>query len=387
MAGVLLLMGALSIASCDSGNKDLEISFEEAANLDYSAENAKSWSNYASFVAQLLVNDAQQLEQAWLKSFKGGEPFATTMKKHNAAPYATAQAAVEQIIDGCMTIANEVGEAKIGDPLDKWANGKQAEALYAVESWYSWHSRDDYTNNIYSIRNSFYGSRTIEMGADLKATPSILGFIASKGNDELVKKVMKAIDDAAKAIQAIPQPFRNNLGSKEAKTAQDACAALNDLLTKEVKPFIQAHNSAADEAAYDQIVKAYVDNVVLPTYRELAAATVALKAKVDVLKSAPSTAAFKAAADSWIAARQPWETSEAFLFGPVADLGLDPNMDSWPLDQLGIVNILKSGKFDALQWQGEFDEKNEAIGAAQNLRGFHTLEFLLFKNGKPRSVK
>ena len=42
--------------------------------------------------------------------------------------------------------------------------------------------------------------------------------------------------------------------------------------------------------------------------------------------------AFKAAALLWITAREPWETSEAFLFGPVADKGLDPNMDSWPLD-------------------------------------------------------
>ena len=38
----------------------------------------------------------------------------------------------------------------------------------------------------------------------------------------------------------------------------------------------------------------------------------------------------------------PWEQSEAFLFGPVDILGLDPNMDSWPLDQVAIVNILNS---------------------------------------------
>ena len=36
---------------------------------------------------------------------------------------------------------------------------------------------------------------------------------------------------------------------------------------------------------------------------------------------------FKAAAAQWIVARRPWETSEAFLFGPVADKGLDPNIE------------------------------------------------------------
>ena len=66
---------------------------------------------------------------------------------------------VEQIIDGCMDIANEVGNAKIGDPLDLWNNGERTKALYAVESWYSWHSREDYSNNILSIRNAFYGTR------------------------------------------------------------------------------------------------------------------------------------------------------------------------------------------------------------------------------------
>lgn len=55
---------------------------------------------------------------------------------------------IEQIIDGCIDIATEVGETKIGDPLDKWNAGLKTEALYAVESWYSWHSREDYSNNM-----------------------------------------------------------------------------------------------------------------------------------------------------------------------------------------------------------------------------------------------
>ena len=34
---------------------------------------------------------------------------------------------------------------------------------------------------------------------------------------------------------------------------------------------------------------------------------------------------------------------------------------------------------------GEGDD-DDTVEAAQNVRGFHTLEFLLFKNGKPRTV-
>ena len=67
-------------------------------------------------------------------------------------------------------------------------------------------------------------------------------------------------------------------------------------------------------------------------------------------------------------------------------LGLDPNMDSWPLDQNGIVQVLNSQNWDDLEWSGNFDEEDEAIGAAQSVRGYHTLEYLLFKDGQPRTV-
>ncbi|MBQ2321206.1 MAG: peptidase M75, partial [Bacteroidales bacterium] len=80
-----------------------------------------------------------------------------------------------------------------------------------------------------------------------------------------------------------------------------------------------------------------------------------------------------------------WEKSEAFLFGPVGDKGLDPNMDSWPLDQNGIEKVISSGDFSGMNWSGEFDEDNDNIAAAQSLRGFHTLEFLIFKDGKART--
>jgi uncharacterized iron-regulated protein len=99
----------------------------------------------------------------------------------------------------------------------------------------------------------------------------------------------------------------------------------------------------------------------------------------------PSNAGFQTICDAWLAAREPWESSEAFLFGPVADFGLDPNMDSWPLDQSKIAQILKSQDFTDLNWkEGDSEDK---ISKAQDVRGFHTLEYLIFKDGKARTVK
>ena len=129
-----------------------------------------------------------------------------------------------------------------------------------------------------------------------------------------------------------------------------------------------------------------MDVVVLPTYKDLAEANAKLHEKVLALAANPSNATFEAAAMAWMSARSPWEMSEAFLFGPVDELGLDPNMDSWPLDQDAIKNVLASGDFSGLDWSGDYDDENQAIADAQSIRGFHTLEFLLFKNGEPRKI-
>ena len=180
----------------------------------------------------------------------------------------------------------------------------------------------------------------------------------------------------------IPQPFRNNINSKEALAAQEACGELSEVLDKELKPWLRDN---ADEEAYKKIIKKYVDNVVLPTYADLVTKNEALLKAVEALRAKPSNEAFKAAADAWLDARAPWETSEAFLFGPVAKFNLDPNMDSWPLDQVHIVNILKTGDYSQLNWNP--GQSEDAIQTAQNVRGYHTLEYLLFKDGKPRTVK
>jgi uncharacterized iron-regulated protein len=59
-------------------------------------------------------------------------------------------------------------------------------------------------------------------------------------------------------------------------------------------------------------------------------------------------------------------------------------MDSWPLDQEAIANILNSGKFDQLTWSdGDSDDDIEAV---QSVRGFHTMEFLIFKDGQARTL-
>ena len=209
------------------------------------------------------------------------------------------------------------------------------------------------------------------------------------------RTVRKQIADAQAAIQNITQPFRNHIGSTEAQQAMEACAALQASLSEVTNDEDEVEAGAAavnlrdavnklDEATLQAIIDNYVDNVVVPTYKNLKDQNAILYQTVNAFVANPSNDGFEACATAWMNARQPWETSEAFLFGPVATFGLDPNMDSWPLDQTAIVDIMKSQKWNSLVWaDGDDDAKVES---AQNVRGFHTLEFLIFKNGQPRTI-
>ncbi len=134
------------------------------------------------------------------------------------------------------------------------------------------------------------------------------------------------------------------------------------------------------EQAYDfsPIVRDYVDRTVLATYADLSNQANALQTAVEAFAGDRTQANLDAAAAAWIATREPWEASEGFLFGPAAFLSLDPSLDSWPLDQGVLQDVLDSA----------FDLTADFIrdGLNANLRGFHTVEFLLFRGGEPRQA-
>ena len=379
-ATVALSLGFTACSDDNNNEKTIpegtsEVTIDEN-NIEVTSANVGTWTQYATAVANLLAKDASDLNEAWATSYKNDEPYALTFKNFGGE-YQSAAACVQQIVDGCVDIASEVGTSKIGEPRDLWEAGKYTEAVYAVESWYSWHSIDDYSNNIQSIRNAFNGSRN-----NTEANHSLAAFTKAK-NADLYADVKGKINAAYNAITGMNAPFRSHIGSSSVTVAQNACAELVDVLEKDLTSFISQN---ADDEELTSIVSTYVDQVVLPTYADLVSRTAALRQAIVLLGNHPSTANFKTAADLWIEAREPWETSEAFLFGPVADLGLDPNMDSWPLDVDAIRGVMESGKIEELiKWDGEYDEDSEDIEAVQNVRGFHTLEFLLFKDGKART--
>lgn len=139
--------------------------------------------------------------------------------------YISQKDAVDEIFQGCMDIADEVGNGKLADPFN-------ANDPLLVESWFSWNSLDDFKDNIRSIENSFYG------GAN-KEGESLVSFMNEK-NENLEPLLRIKIDEAIAAIGNIPEPFRNNLDKTvQIQAAMDAVNELNDFIAGELKPLLE----------------------------------------------------------------------------------------------------------------------------------------------------
>ncbi|APD06371.1 iron-regulated protein [Flavobacteriaceae bacterium UJ101] len=108
-------------------------------------------------------------------------------------------------------------------------------------------------------------------------------------------------------------------------------------------------------------------NVITATYKDLDDQAATLKTAVDNF-TIGDEASLEAIKTAWRATRSPWEKSEGFLYGPVDTEGLDPALDSWPVDVTAINAILSS---DNTITSTLLATNNEA-------RGFHTIEYFIW---------
>ena len=134
----------------------------------------------------------------------------------------------------------------------------------------------------------------------------------------------------------------------------------------------------------------YINGVVYPTYRNLAASAdelyneaVNVQSKHDA--GTLTDADVEAACEAFKTAREYWEKSEAFLFGSATDFNIDPHMDSWPLDQGQMANFLSNSTMVAGLYSSDpiafVNQHNSEFDTAL---GFHGIEFVLFRNGAAR---
>lgn len=119
----------------------------------------------------------------------------------------------------------------------------------------------------------------------------------------------------------------------------------------------------------EQIIQNYAGNVIYNTYRDLADRAEKLNAAITEFQFQTTDINLSAAQQQWMNTRRPWEQSEAFLFGPVDTEGLDPAMDSWPVNAVDLQNLLDS----------DTELTVESVSAlSDDLKGFHVIEFLLW---------
>lgn len=78
--------------------------------------------------------------------------------------------------------------------------------------------------------------------------------------------------------------------------------------------------------------------------------------------------------------------SEAFLFGAATDFGIDPHIDTWPLDLEGLATELKNTDKVA-NMDGEDGISYAANKLGQELLGFHGIEFIIFRDGANRKIE
>ena len=125
-----------------------------------------------------------------------------------------------------------------------------------------------------------------------------------------------------------------------------------------------------------------VNKTILPIYTSLMNANEQL---VDAIGEMETQADVNKACELWKKARQYWEQSESFLYGPATDFGIDPHTDTWPFDRAAFDNYIKRYP-DLVEDEDAQAIVAEAIATGQSLTGFHAVEYLLFREGQPRQV-
>ncbi len=142
---------------------------------------------------------------------------------------------------------------------------------------------------------------------------------------------------------------------------------------------------SAEEQALKAAVEEYVPGVIYDIYGKLADETASLYTQLAAMKASAnvSSAQVNAACATFLSARSWWEKSEAFLFGAATNYGIDPHIDSWPLDLDALANALtNAGAIAALDADGA--DATGYVGASA--LGFHGIEFILFRDGSPRDA-
>jgi uncharacterized iron-regulated protein len=184
---------------------------------------------YLISVVRDIESTAEELYADWTQ---GDEPFGEIMKGAGSNSVFPSQvSALEQIIEGMSIILDEVANGKIAEPFDN-------QDVEAVESQFSFNSRQDFANDVRGALHAYTGDHP-----GLGLTGTGIDELVAESDPELAQRMEDEINDAIGAILTIPQPFRDAIldpdAADEIVAAQEACRQAFDTLNQEVLPVIQ----------------------------------------------------------------------------------------------------------------------------------------------------
>lgn len=180
---------------------------------------------YLKACAQSLKGETSKLHAAWLS---GPNPYGEVLKtagEPSNQVYLSQKSALQELVDGIITIADEVGNGKINDPFVR-------NNLTLEESRFSANSKQDFADNIRSIQNIYFGSIDGTFNVN-----SLSGLVKTK-NGSLDAKISNQIQVAITSILNIPGTFTEaiSVNRPAIQNAQDQVRLLQLILESELKP-------------------------------------------------------------------------------------------------------------------------------------------------------
>lgn len=123
------------------------------------------------------------------------------------------------------------------------------------------------------------------------------------------------------------------------------------------------------------VLNDFTRNVAEPNLTDLSVKAALLDDAIVAFVANPSSGGLLTIRQNWYDTRVAWELSEAFLFGPVATMDLDPAIDSWPVNFVDIDSVINNN--------GNVFTQSFIDSLDPTLKGFHPIEYLAFgENGQ-----
>lgn len=137
--------------------------------------------------------------------------------------------------------------------------------------------------------------------------------------------------------------------------------------------FINTAVANTTETQDRDVINNLTNNIILKNYHLLDKDLLSLKQRIKQYQAAPHQENLIQLQQAWRKSRIGFEIAETHLFGPVVSLGIDPALDSWPLNKTQLALTIEiASQLSGEKLQLFTDSLNDDVS------GFHAIEYLIF---------